>query len=309
MELDEPRVHQGTPPIVSVVIATYNYASFLPTALESVLRQTFSEYEIIVVNDGSTDNTEEVIKPYLKHPKVRYYAKANGGQATAKNFGIRKSKGQYIAFLDADDLWAPEKLTKQVALFQTNPAIGVVYSSIGVVGPGGEEIPFEMPTCFRGRVLTHLYGGSFVSFSSTMVARELFEKQGVFDETLGMAIDYDLWLRLSLVTEFDFVPEVLSFCRVGHGQMSSNLDGRDYWARFIEKRFREDHPAVVTAEMVEHCEFDRLYTRFRRFEKVAPLKALRAIAGMARLRPWSRTPYRCLGRLILVDGLHLVHRS
>jgi glycosyltransferase involved in cell wall biosynthesis len=306
-EPDQPS--PNTAPTVSVVIATYNYGAFLPKALDSVLTQTFADYEIIVVNDGSTDNTDEVVKPYLEHPKVRYYKKANGGQATAKNLGISKAKGEYVAFLDADDFWLPEKLERQLKLFRENPAVGVVYSAIRTVGPEGEEVPFEMPACVRGKILKRLYGNSFICFSSSMMRRELFEKYGVFDESFGMAIDYDLWLRLSLVTEFDFVPEPLVFFRLGHGQMSSNLDGRDYWARFIEKRFRESHPERVTPEMMKDCEFDRIYTRFRRFEKGAPLKALRAILQMARLRPWSRTPYRSLGRLIFVDMLSVVERK
>lgn len=187
--------------------------------------------------------------------------------------------------------------------------MGVVYSAIRLAGPRGQEFPFEMPPCFRGRILDRLYGNGFICFSSSTVRKELFEKYGVFDETLGMAIDYDLWLKLSTVTDFDFVPEALVFFRVGHGQMSSNQEGRDYWARLIEKRFRETHPGLVTTAMEENCAFERLYTRFRRFERKAPLEALRAILQMARLRPWSRTPYRSLGRLVLVDVLSLVDRK
>ena len=310
LEMHEPdRQSPNATPTVSVVVTCYNYARYLPTALDSVLGQTFSDYEVIVVNDGSTDNTDDVIKPYLEHPKVRYFKKANGGQATAKNLGIREARGEFIAFLDADDYWLPTKLEKQLELFRKNPAVGVVYSFIRQMGPEGREIPFEMPTCRRGSILTNLYGCGFICFSSSMVRREFFEQYGVFDESLGMAIDYDLWLRLSTVTEFDFVPEALVYFRVGHGQMSSNVEGREYWARFIEKRFRESHPRLVTPEMIKECEFGRVYTRFRRFEKKAPLKAFRAILEMACRRPWSRTPYRSLGRLIFVDVLSWVDRK
>src|SRR5206468_1372234 len=105
-------------PRVSVVIASYNHAAYLRIAGESVLGQTYRDYEIIVVNDGSTDDTDTVMQPYISHEKVRYYRKKNGGQASAKNYGIRAARGEHIAFLDADDFWEPTKLTNQAKLFE-----------------------------------------------------------------------------------------------------------------------------------------------------------------------------------------------
>jgi glycosyltransferase involved in cell wall biosynthesis len=111
-------------PAVSVVVATYNYGRYLAGALESVLGQTFRDLEVIVVDDGSIDDTAEVVKPYLRDQRVRYERVDHVGQPAAKNIGIRSARARLIAFLDADDLWLPAKLEKQVALLETNPTLG-----------------------------------------------------------------------------------------------------------------------------------------------------------------------------------------
>jgi glycosyltransferase involved in cell wall biosynthesis len=292
------RAHEH--PKVSVVIATYNHAAYLPMAVESVLGQTFLDYEIIVVNDGSTDNTDAVMQPYLSHEKVRYHTKPNGGQASAKNYGIREARGEYIAFLDADDFWEPTKLARQVKLLESDPEVGVVYSEVRVVGPAGEDIPCEPASRFRGYILPYLFGNNFLPFSSTMVRKGLLEAHGFFDEGLVMGIDYDLWLRLSLVTKFDYVPEAPVAYRIGHGQMSANVDAREYWAGLIEKRFREKHQAEVSTKMIRNSKWERTYARYRRYARIRPCAALVEIGRMFLLRPLYKTAYRSLGRLLWV---------
>jgi len=212
-------------PRVSVVITTYNYGLFLPEAIDSVLRQTFKDFEVIVVDDGSTDNTSEVILPYLSNPCLRYIRKENGGQASAKNRGIIESKGEFIAFLDADDVWFPTKLEKQIALF-ADQKVGVVYSKRVLIDPYGNERPFGHPKLYRGPVLDQIFINNFVCFSSAIVKRQCFEEVGKFDESLPMAIDYDLWLRIAVHYHFDYVNEPLVKYRLGHGHMSENKEKR-----------------------------------------------------------------------------------
>jgi glycosyltransferase involved in cell wall biosynthesis len=226
-------------PRVSVVITAYNYGLFLPEAIESVLGQTFKDFQVVVVDDGSTDNTSEAILPYLSNPCLRYIRKENGGQASAKNRGIAESKGEFIAFLDADDVWFRTKLEEQIPLF-SDPNIGVVYSKRVLMDPHGNERPFQHPTLHRGYVLDQMFINNFVCFSSAILRRECFEKVGKFDESLPMAIDYDLWLRIAMHYHFDYVNEPLVKYRLGHGHMSENKDKRFECAWRVMNRFLED---------------------------------------------------------------------
>ena len=303
-----PNQKRTKAPKVSVVIAAYNYAKYLPYALNSILDQTYQDYELIVVNDGSTDNTQDVLTPYLRHPKVRCYHKPNGGQANAENFGIRQSQGPYVAFLDADDCWSPDKLARQIPILEQSPNIGVVYSDARMIGPSGEDIPFIPPARFRGHILRHLFGDNFIPFSSSVVRRELLDRHGLFDESLRMSTDYDLWLRLSITTEFDYVPAPLMAYRLGHGQMTSDIQSLTFWASLVEKRFVERSGSLVTRAMIKHRDFGNAYARFRRCERTDPLEALRCLARMLSLRPSSTIPYKSLARLILVDLLGVLQR-
>lgn len=212
-------------PTVSAIIPTYNYANYLPEAIESVLKQTFMDIEVIVVDDGSTDNTPQIVKKYLTNPLVHYIRKKNGGQASAKNRGIIESKGKFIAFLDADDIWFPRKLEKQMPLF-SDPKVGVVYSKRILIDEQGREKPFEHPKLYRGNVLNQIFINNFVCFSSSIIRTECFKKYGNFDESLPMAIDYDLWLRIGVNYHFDNVNEPLVKYRFGHSHMSVNKEKR-----------------------------------------------------------------------------------
>lgn len=295
-------------PTVSVVIATYNQAEYLSQAIKSVLRQTYEHWELIIVNDGSTDHTEQVVKPYLRHQKVRYYKKPNGGQASAKNMGIREARGEYVAFLDSDDYWEPSKLLAQMAIMQAQPSIGVVYSEIHSMDESGRQLIFERPSRYSGEVVGQLYGDNCVPFSSSMVRRSLLNRYGGFDESLRMGIDYDLWLRLSVVTLFEFIEEPLVWVRKTPTQMSASAEGRVYWATEVERRFRERYPQFVTNQMIRQCEMGWAYLGFRIYEATDSVKAVHAILRMFRINPLSLIPYKSLGRFLLVDVLAVIER-
>jgi glycosyltransferase involved in cell wall biosynthesis len=123
------------PPTVSVVMAAKNYARFLPAAVDSVFAQTMPDWELIVVDDGSTDATPAAVRPYLGDPRVRYVRSDRLGQPRAKNLGARLSRGAFIAYLDADDVWLPTKLEKQLAVLAANPAVGVCFSPRSPAAP------------------------------------------------------------------------------------------------------------------------------------------------------------------------------
>lgn len=235
-------------PLVSIVIATYNMAQFLPFAVRSVLAQTYDNIEVIIVDDGSTDHTSEVAQPFLADARVQYHCQVNQGQAAAKNRGIKESHGDFIAFLDADDMWFPEKLELQIPLFLRSETLGVVYARLQCIDELGKELPDLSDAhymLYRGRVTDRLLLANFIRFGTSVVRRECFERFGGFKEDLRMGIDYDLWLRFSTQYEFDYVDRPLLLYRIWQGQMSVNCKGRYENGLEIMRQFKRDFPGVV----------------------------------------------------------------
>jgi len=224
-------------PTVSIVTATWNCGHYLPLAIESVLAQTFADWELLIIDDGSTDNTEDIVQPYLNDSRITYHRLEHAGQPATKNAGIERASGELIAFLDADDVWFPHKLKRQVELMRSNPALGVVYSRRQLIDPEGNELETPCPSLHRGQVVSPMFIDNFVCFSSSMVRRSVFEAVGTFDESIPMAIDYDLWLRVATRYPFDFVDEPLVYYRTGHSNLSRRAGERLEIALGIMNRF------------------------------------------------------------------------
>lgn len=184
--------------LVSVIIPTYNCAHFLPDSLGSVLSQTYDFYEIIVVDDGSTDNSKEVLNPFMQ--KIKYIKlEQNRGLPAARNVGIQSAQGKYIAFLDADDLWLPEKLQADMEHFDKHPDIGMVYSKqINI-----DEKGYALDGCPKrrlpyGNIFIQLFSEqNFIIASSVVVRKDVFVTTGLFDEQLFNCQDWDMWLRIA----------------------------------------------------------------------------------------------------------------
>jgi glycosyltransferase involved in cell wall biosynthesis len=291
------------PPPVSVVIATYNMAHYLPFALRSALNQTYSNIEVLVIDDGSTDNTAETVAPYLADSRVRYYRQSNGGQAVAKNRGIRESSGAHIAFLDADDLWAPDKLELQMPLFAASQRTGVVYSAFGYVDEKGDRLPHVPGKLHRGNVSGPMLISNFVGFGTSVVKRECFDRLGLFDERLRMGIDYDRWLRFATQYEFEYVDRVLLYYRDWPGQMSKNWRRRYVSGIEIMKAFLREHPDAVDKRTVDEA-WAHTYTGFGYCARGAPSgrrEALEHYLRALRFRPhyfpaWKGIVATILGR-------------
>ena len=217
------------PPPVSVVVPTYNRGPAIAPTLDSVLAQTTRPLEIVVVDDGSTDGTGQwVQKHYADQPLVRVIAQPNGGVAAARNQGLQEARGEFIAFLDHDDRWHPEKLQKQLEVMQARPEVGVVYCLWQQVAENGELIPghdelkddpdWMLP---RGAIFNVLIKRNFlISMSVPLVRTALAREVGGFDPATVPCDDYDLWLRLSRRTEFAYVREVLVFYQYHQHQQS-----------------------------------------------------------------------------------------
>lgn len=197
----ENRANAQTHPLVSVVIPAYNSASFISETIDSVLSQTFKDYELIVVNDGSPDTSEleNVLASYAQ--KIVYLKQENRGPSAARNYGIKKAQGEFIAFLDSDDIWLPEFLEEQVKYFQTRPGCDFAYTDaylFGDVPNNWEKFTDIMPSLADVTLENLLALRCNVITSSVVVRKQKLLDVGSFDETHGnRSEDFDLWLRLA----------------------------------------------------------------------------------------------------------------
>lgn len=210
-------------PAVSVIIAAKDYGRYLADALASVRRQTFNDWECLLVDDGSRDDSVAVARPFLADPRFRLIRSDNLGQPRAKNLGLNLSRAPLVAYLDGDDVWLPTKLQRQHRLMRGEPKLGVTFTRRYLIDPNGEIIPAEHPAFPRGTVFDEVLLNNFVCFSSVMVRRSVLEHVGAFDNRLELAIDYDLWLRVARHYPFDFIDEPLVKYRTGHGNLSKRI--------------------------------------------------------------------------------------
>ncbi|AFY92666.1 glycosyltransferase family 2 protein [Chamaesiphon minutus] len=226
-------------PQVTVIVPAYNAMTYLPETVNSALAQSFTDFELLIINDGSTDRLSTWAAT-LSDPRVRLISQANQGLPGARNTGIREAQGQYIAFLDADDLWAPTKLERQVQCLQANSTIGVVYTWTLLVDEVGQPTGRIFASQAEGNVWQQLLETDVISNgSSAMVRRECFEKVGNFDRTLTSAEDLDMWLRLAAHYPFAVVKEPLTLYRQYASSMSKNRQRMFQNLRMaIEKAFQ-----------------------------------------------------------------------
>ena len=232
--------------LVSVVIPTHNRVELLPRAIESVLKQTYADLEIIVVSDGSTDNTEEVVKKYTdSDSRVKYigYSPARGGNV-ARNIGIEASQGEYVAFLDDDDEWLPEKLDRQIDLLEKDVNVGLVYTGVRIIYVN-ENIEYNSMSKERGDLKKTILIDNCVGTTSTVVLRKsILKKSGMFDDKLKALQDFDLWIRIAQHSKVDVVsePMINYYNYLGAKQVSAvtqkYIDAFKYINEKYEKQMR-----------------------------------------------------------------------
>lgn len=216
-------------PKVSIIIPAYNGAYFLPAALKSVVMQTFSDWEAIIVDDGSTDNTGEIANRFIKDygPEFRYIYQENQGVSGSKNTGIANSKGGYIALLDSDDEWLPDRLLESVRVLDKEPGVGLVHANSVRISEAGEVIRINKrdPRFLSGWVFEYLFlRKANISCPTVLFRRECIEKVGSFDEKLSRlgCEDRDLWLRIAQHHRFAYIDKVLARYRVRGSSMSKD---------------------------------------------------------------------------------------
>lgn len=211
-------------PLVSVIIPAYNCSDWISDTLESVLNQDYQNIEIIVIDDGSTDNTRNIVCSFGK--KVKYFYKINGGQSSARNLGIKYALGKYIAFIDSDDLWVKEKLTLQVELLENNN-FKWAYSDGIAFDSSSKAILFrfkEMSRQYDGDILINLFQSCFIPMPSVIINKEVFSNIGYFNEDYNFRNreDWEMWIRIAEVYPVALIPEILVKYRVHQNSVTGS---------------------------------------------------------------------------------------
>lgn len=230
-------------PTVSVIIPTHNRAAYIMDALESVWAQSYLDYEIIIVDDGSTDHTAEVLEPLSEDGKIRYVFQENQGESAARNHGIRLATGKYIAFLDSDDLFLPLKFEKQVMYLDQHPDVGLVHSWYGKFDDDGNDLGVRNTSKFSGWFYPQILmeWSILMAVPCIMVPKVVLDEVGEFDEEQFWGPDLDMWRRIARRFAIGVIPEVLSKIRVHPGNVSANKAQSVKWfERYLKKAFADD---------------------------------------------------------------------
>jgi len=226
-------------PRVSVIIPTFNRAAAVKEAVASVLAQTCRDFELLVVDDGSTDGTPAALARFGGEIRVLRSTRRQGVSA-ARNAGVAAAQGEWLAFLDSDDLWLPEKLERQMAFMEAHPQLLLSQTEETWVRRGVQVNPPRSHRKEGGRIFLRSLERCLVSPSAVVLHRRLLEDHGGFDEELPAAEDYDLWLRLSWRYEVGLLPEPLVIKRGGHADQLSRQWGLDRWRiRALQKILAE----------------------------------------------------------------------
>ena len=263
----------STSGLVSVVIPAYNVGPHIAEAIDSVLAQDYPQIELIVVDDGSKDDTADVVA--TRYPQATLIRKANGGAATARNAGIREAHGEFIAFLDADDIWLPGKLSAQVAYFRAHPEVGMnctgfaqwVSDENGVFPDPLTVIPEQgglavdaIDAELSGWIYHKLLLRNFVWTTVVMMRRSLIDKVGLYDESYRLGQDYDYFLRASRETEVHRLSRAYALYRQHLGSATARGIDYNYAARIVRKARDVWGLASPNGERISEKEFqDRIH--------------------------------------------------
>lgn len=241
-------------PKVSVIIPAYNAMQYLPETVKSVLMQTFEDFEIVIVDDGSPDNLKEWALS-IEDPRVKLISQVNQGPSTARNTGIKSAKGEYIAFLDSDDLWGNSKLQKQIDVLDRNSEVGLVYTWIIQTDKDGNSTGRLFKFYEEGQVWEKLLLRNFIACGSTpMIRRECFDKVGDFDSNLFGPEDNDMWLRIAAEYKFAVIKEPLTYYRQLNTSVSRNLEKMEKSWELMHAKALSNAPSYLKKTNLENLE-------------------------------------------------------
>lgn len=315
-------------PLVSVVIPAYNAAAYLPETIKSVQTQTFQDFEVLVVNDGSVDKTSECVAGFTDS-RIKLINQANQGCAAARNTGLDASQGRYVAFLDSDDLWETTKLEKQVKCLEENSEIGLVYSWVDFSDADGNPTGKVRKVFAEGNVFKQMIVGNLISCGSVpLVRRVCFEAVGLFDTNLWTAEDKDMWLRISAHYPFALIKEPLVYYRQhSNSKSSKGFRRREQDFQRIMSKLPESLLVEGSLEWKKVYSQQYLYFAWRAYEGKSYRECFKYLLDAARFHPLSlfskefihlssllsvktlmgESSYRKLRRLIIGSSKHCNH--
>jgi glycosyltransferase involved in cell wall biosynthesis len=263
----------ATDPKVSVIVPAFNSADYTVETVESVLQQTYEDFELLVIDDGSTDNTRDALEPYAD--RIQYIYKENGGACSARNFGIRLSKGEYVACLDCDDLWLPEKLAHSVAALDANPAAAFVYTGCYLIDSAGQIIDQVRNLCDPDSdVYRSILNNGAIPAPTVVMRRVCLDDVGSFDERIFIPADKDLWLRLARKHPICCVPLQLSKYRLASNYTLKNIGlSLEENLYVLDKQFGDANE--LPAQVKEQALRQTLYMHAMMYRKIGDIKSAR----------------------------------
>jgi len=246
-------------PLVTVIIPTYNRREYLKEALDSVLAQDFTDFELFVIDDGSTDKTASLVEKHAD-PRIKYRFQEKRGASAARNRGIAEASGEYISFLDSDDLWKKDKLSIQFS-FMIERKLLISYTDEIWIRNNARVNPMKKHRKYSGRIYEKCLPLCIISPSSVMIKKGLFDEVGLFDEELPVCEDYDMWLRIASRHPVGFIDKKLIVKRGGHpDQLSRRSWGNDqYRVKALLKMLETNHldgrlRSFTEKELLKKCE-------------------------------------------------------
>ncbi|HRY63217.1 MAG TPA: glycosyltransferase [Patescibacteria group bacterium] len=278
---------------ISVIIPVYNQTTFLPQALDSIIAQTYSDWEAIIIDDGSEIDIYSAISFYLSDSRFHYYHwEKNIGVSAARNFGVAQATGEYLAFLDSDDYWLPEKLTKQILMLQSFPAAAVYSDALFIqencsLFKKSLKQQYGLKSLPSGRLYCHLLEHNLITTSSMVVSKKIFTTLGGFDTNLSQAEEWDLWLKISKTNSITVVDEPLVVYRVRsrglHLNNSAMARANEY---IIDKNFCDnDLTCLSRRKALSNCYLNIAVANLIRFDRGETFKYLIKSLRLFPLRP------------------------
>lgn len=239
--------------LVDVIIPTFNRSSVMTKAIDSVLTQTYKNFVLHIVDDGSTDDTQIILEKYRSHPQVKIYLQQNAGVSAARNLAAFKSHGEWISFLDSDDEWMPHKLEAQIKYLVENPECKFLHSEELWIRNGVRVNPKVKHLKSNERIFERSLDFCIISPSTVILKRDLFLQEQGFDESFIVCEDYDLWLKVLLKEEIGFLSTPLIEKHGGHAdQLSTKFVAMDYWRiKSLVQLFKSESASLEQKELIK----------------------------------------------------------